>query len=153
MWDGNEISGGIIEMTAPPVADRILSLRTNAAGVLIVPTIDDLPRCLVTELRKDSANGIERIVEIKMLFFDIEKNCMLRVEVDQCAITLIAFRDKEFPCLIPVSIGAKNRDFGADVVRRRFSPDSQHMRSKRRSCRFPMSASDYNTFFPQHDRR
>ena len=71
----SKITGGIIEASAPAIADTVLPFATNAMGVGIVTTIEDLTGGLVTELAKYFANLIQpALVVIKMLFFYIEKN-------------------------------------------------------------------------------
>ena len=90
---------------------------------------------------------------IKVLGLNIKHDGMLRVEIDEGAIALVAFRHKMLPRLVPPSVGAQQGDFRADIMTRTQTGFAQDMGHHRRGRRLAVRAANNDSFFPFHDGR
>jgi hypothetical protein len=69
------------------------------------------------ELVEDRFDVREVPVEIEVLLFNVENDCVLWMIVNEGAVALITFRYKVLTLGIPIGVRAENGNFGADVMR------------------------------------
>src|ERR1041385_6393675 len=99
-----DISAPIIGFLGKSIRDCPFSIRTQPTGVSVVGVVKDRPVRLVDEPSKYFLNRREIGVEIKMLFFNIQNQSMLRMKIRKGPVALIPFGDKIFAAGIPMRI-------------------------------------------------
>lgn len=148
-----EDSGGVgsFGVAVPAVADGLGGRGTDFGGDGVFGAVDPVLEGLTEELGEHGFDGINAVVVIEVLGFDIEDDGVGGAEVDEGAIAFIAFGDEEGAFGIPVGIGAEDGDFGADVVGGMQLAVAEDVGGEGGGGGLAMGAGDDDAVFDRHD--
>ena len=141
--------GGEIVLAAPAVADA-LRAGADLTGHGVFGAMHPEATCLAEDLAEDGLDGFDAVVEVEVLGLDVEHDGVLRVEIDEGAVALIAFGHKELAFGVPVRIGAEDGDLCADVVAGFQAALAQHVGGEGGGGGLAMGAADDDALLVGH---
>src|SRR5207253_6172876 len=100
------------------VANHAIIRSTYARGVRIVRAKEDFAAGLPDQLVENFLDRGQIRVKVEMFFLYIKYKAVFRVKEGNGPIALVAFGHEKFAAAVPVGVCPKNRDVGADVMRR-----------------------------------